>query len=313
MKKIPSFILRTSITFVLLVFLFARTDLASLLAIVRQASPIYLVASFLLFIFLNFLILLRWQALCNGLSLSVPLGRLLISYLSSNFFSLFLPSTLGGDAARTIDISRYAQRPSSAVLATVVLDRVGGFFGLMTVLVLSLFFGRKFLNDPAVFIVSLILSAIILFLTAVAFWGSFFNAIFQYIPFKGLKDYLYGIHQATSSFKGKPRVLGLVWFLSFFIQAGLPLMYYLIALALDSRVSIIYFFIFVPVVTAISVIPVSIGGLGVRDTACVALFAKAAMPKETALAMSLANFGFILILGVIGGLVYVFALSRRRV
>lgn len=313
MKKITSFYLRISITLLLLIFLFSKTDVKGLADIVRHADAGYLGSALFLFLFLNFLIVLRWQTLLRGLSIRVPLSRVFVSYLASQFFNLALPSTIGGDTWRTLDIARYTQTPSSVILATVVLDRVAGFFGLMVVLALALFFGAHVLNDATVLIAALFLLGIVFFLAGIAFSGRFFDAIFKYVPFKKIKEYLYQIHEATSSFRGRPRVLGQALFLAFFVQAGLPLIYYGAACAVGVHASLMTFCVFVPIITAFSVIPVSIGGLGVRDTACVALFAKVGIAAEKAFAISLVNFIFILFLGLCGGLTYVLALSRRRV
>lgn len=305
--------MRIGITSVLLVVLFGKTDLKALFHIVFSAHLGYLLAAFSLYLFLNFLIVLRWQALLKGLAIDLPLPRTLLTYLSSQFFNLVLPSTIGGDALRTLEIARHTQKHSSGVLATVVLDRVGGFFGLMTVLVFALIFGYRFLNDPSIIVTALVLSGLILFLIGIAFSRRFFHSIFRFVPFKKAREYLYLIHEATASYRGRPGVLWTVWLLACAVQGGLPLVYYWAALSIGAQVPLTYFFIFVPVVTAISVIPVSIGGLGVRDTACVVLFAKVGMLAEKAFAVSLVNFIFIFIVGLFGGLAYVLAFSRRRV
>jgi hypothetical protein len=55
--------------------------------------------------------------------------------------------------------------------------------------------------------------------------------------------------------------------------------------------------------------PVSINGLGVRDLFLVQLFTGYGYPAQFALAFSLIDLGFNLLLGIGGGLVYMF---RRR-
>ncbi len=312
MKKISSLILRISITAALLIFLFLKTDFKSVLKSLESANLLYLLGAFAFYVFLNFLIILRWHLLLSGLSIKLPFSRTTVSYLESLFINLIFPSTIGGDTARTIDIARHSKKHSSGVLATVILDRVGGFCGLITVLGVSLFFGYRVLNDPNVLIASLIFLGLILFLGAIAFSGTFFNMVFKRIPFKNLKDYLYQLHQATSSYKKCPQVLLMVWLLSIVIQGGLSLIYYWVALSIGVHLPLVYFFIFVPVVTVISVIPVSVGGLGIRDGACITLFARAGMLQEQAFAVSLSNFVFLFTLGVFGGLVYVIDLYRRR-
>jgi uncharacterized protein (TIRG00374 family) len=137
--------------------------------------------------------------------------------------------------------------------------------------------------------------------------------VFGYLPFENIKSYLRKLHEATRSFKHKKGALLGAWLLSIVVQGGLSVMYYYAACAIGLRVDLIYFFLFVPVITVFSAIPISVGGLGVRDAASVAVFAKVGVAAEKAFAMSLLNFGFLLVLGSIGGFVYVFGLYRRRV
>jgi hypothetical protein len=60
-------------------------------------------------------------------------------------------------------------------------------------------------------------------------------------------------------------------------------------------------------------LPISIGGLGVRENMTVLFFAKAGINQNSAVAMSLLNFLFILVYGAIGGLVYVLTIHHRRI
>ncbi|HQP91882.1 MAG TPA: lysylphosphatidylglycerol synthase transmembrane domain-containing protein, partial [Candidatus Omnitrophota bacterium] len=215
--------------------------------------------------------------------------------------------------ARTIDISLHSKKHSSRVLATVVLDRIGGFCGLMAVLAGALLFGYKLLNDASVIIVSLILFFIIIFIFAVAFSTPFFKLVCCLVPFKKLKDYLTQLHEATASYKNDPKALFKVFLVSLIIQGGLSVVYFWIALSVGIKTGLIYYFIFVPVISVISVIPVSIGGLGLRDAASVAFLAKAGITAEGALALSLSNFAFIFAVGFTGGMVYVIDIYRRRI
>jgi hypothetical protein len=305
--------LKISITLALLIFLFSKTDFKSLSSVFRSADAGDLFIAFSVFLFLYFLGLLRWRLLLNAYQVRVSFGRLSSCYFASQFFNLVLPSTIGGDAVRTMDIASHTNTPSSAVLATVLLDRVAGFFGLMTVLAVSLSLGYRILNDTSILLATAILLAFILFLSGVIFSKRFFNGIFKFLPFMRLKEYLYKMHDVAASFRGKKGVLAGVWILSIFIQAGLPVVYFFMARAIAAPLEPIYFLIFVPVITSISVIPISIAGLGVRDTASVVIFAKAGLAAEKAFALSLMNFGFMFVIGVLGGVVYVLSLHRRRV
>jgi hypothetical protein len=144
------------------------------------------------------------------------------------------------------------------------------------------------------------------------FSGRFFGLLMKMIPWAGVRGYFNKIHAQTKGYAGHRSVLWAAWGISSFAHAGLAFVYYLVARSFGLDYALIYFLIFVPMITAFSSLPVSVGGLGVRDTASVFVFAKIGMAKESAFAMSLVNFGFMLVLGICGGVGYVYLLYRRR-
>ncbi|QAT16612.1 hypothetical protein BU251_02125 [Candidatus Velamenicoccus archaeovorus] len=313
MKKTASYLLRIGITAGLLILLFFRTPLKKIVSIVLQADFYWLLGAFLLFFFLNVLVFLRWFLLLRGRGIHVFPPRLFLSYLVSLFFNLIFPSTIGGDAVRTLDISRHTQRHSSGILASVVLDRVSGFLGLVTVLIFSLAFGYKVFNDASIFLATGILLFLVLVFCGMMFSGRFFGLLAACIPFGGVRGYFEKIHKETKAYKGQRSVLWMSWIISSLTHVGLAFTYYLTARAFGLDYSLIYFLIFVPMITAFSSLPVSIGGLGVRDAASVFVFAKIGIAAEKAFAISLMNFGYTFLLGLLGAAGYVFILYRRRV
>lgn len=312
MKKISSFILRISITGVLLILLFSKINLKVLGGILVHADLVFFGLAFVLFGLLNLLVSERWRLLLTGLGLEAKGERILLSYMASLFINLIFPSTVGGDAVRTMDIAGHTKRPSSAILATVLLDRLSGFFGLITVLILALIFGYRVINDTRILWAGLVLVLVLVFLTGVMFSGRVFGSVVGFLSAGKIKSYLTQIHAAASGYARKKRILFKIWFYSLLIHAGMSGVYYLTARGLGLHVSFVYFLLVVPVLTVFSAMPISVGGLGVRDTASVVIFAKVGVAAEKALALSLANFGFLFILGILGGIAYVLNLSRRR-
>jgi uncharacterized membrane protein YbhN (UPF0104 family) len=74
---------------------------------------------------------------------------------------------------------------------------------------------------------------------------------------------------------------------------------------------LIYFLIFIPMVCVASTFP-SIGGLGVREAGAVYLFARIGIDSGIAASLSLINFLFMVVIGLIGGVFYVTTVSSRR-
>ena len=88
--------------------------------------------------------------------------------------------------------------------------------------------------------------------------------------------------------------------------------FFLVAKALHQDIELIYFLIFVPLICIASSFP-SIGGLGVREAGAVYLFAKAGVESGVAVSISLTSFLFMIIAGLLGGIIYVSTLSAGRV
>jgi len=313
MKKAASAFLRISITLVLLIFLFSKTDTEQLLGYVQGAHKGQLAAAFGLFFFLNILVLLRWQVLMRARSLRVGIFRLFRAYLSGLFFNLVLPSTIGGDAVRTLDIAEHTGETSSTILGTVVMDRVIGFFGLFAVLIVSLVFGFRHFRDPSILIVGVVLLGLTVFMSGVLFSSRVFRFFFGWLPFVKLREYLKSVHVVTSEYGGKRGALLTAFALSVGVHLGLSFVFLLTAAALGERVDVLHALMFVPMVTAFSSLPISIGGLGLRDAATVFVFTKVGMAREPAFAVSLLAFGFMFAIGLLGGVSYVSTLYRRRV
>lgn len=313
MTKKIAFFMRISITLVLLIFLFSRTDMQQLISVVLRSEPHYLLAALFLFFVLNVLVFVRWLILLRGRNVIVHPLRLFLSYLVSLFFNLIFPSTIGGDTVRTLDISKHTGEHSSSILASVILDRASGFFGLVTVLIFSLFFGYKVFNDASILWATGILIVLVGVFMAMMFSTRCFHFCVKWIPFPRIKAYLQKMQAQMKAYQGRRGVLWAAWLLSCAGHVGLSVMYAWVGTALGLNVPFVYFLIFVPMITAFSSLPFSVGGLGIRDAAAVFVFSKVGVARESAFAMSLANFGFMLVIGVLGALSYVLIVYRRRV
>jgi uncharacterized protein (TIRG00374 family) len=70
-------------------------------------------------------------------------------------------------------------------------------------------------------------------------------------------------------------------------HTGAILTVYLLSAALGIQVAAVYFFLFVPLITVCTMLPISLGGIGVQEGAFVYFFSLAGMPLAGALALSL--------------------------
>ena len=79
---------------------------------------------------------------------------------------------------------------------------------------------------------------------------------------------------------------------------------------LDAHIADYWYAVIVPLVTLVTLIPVSIGGAGVREWLYVELFGSLGMRSEVALSLSLSVFATTLVWGFVG--LALFALGRKN-
>ncbi len=314
-KKILTALLRVSVSIILLIFLFKQVDRKSLFEIIKNANPLLLLLAAFIFFLVYVLCLFRWEMLLRALKIHLPLKRVIISAAGGYFFSLFLPSTIGGDLMRSIDLATHTRRPHE-VIATVVLDRVSGYVGLVLVALLAMLVGWRYINDKSVLLSVGIITAILIAVLLVLFNRFIYSKINKLIhsPNAGkIRQLLEDLHDELHYFKHHKKVIVNNLIFSLLVQAMPPLSFYVIALSLGLKINIIYFFIFLPIIGAITLLPISIGGLGLRDASTIYFFTKIGISRDLAFAMSLLNFFFILAFGALGGLIYVLTIHHRRI
>jgi len=314
-KKLLGIILRVGISIALLVFLFGQVDGKALFRIIRGADIWLLLLAFLIFTLVYAVCLFRWEMLLKAVRVYLPVKRIIVSFSGGMFFNVFMPSTIGGDLVRSLDLAAHTKK-GKEVVATVLLDRLSGYAGMVLVAVVAIIFGYRLVQDRAVVLIVLAIVALLALILLLLFNNFFFSKINRFFHAPNgsrLMTAIKNTHQELYYFRQRKRILFLNLAYSIFIQVVAPVSYYLIAVALGIKTDIIYFFIFFPLIGAITLLPISIGGLGLRDATTIYFFAKAGMAKDAAFAISIMVFFYTLLLGALGGIIYVFTLHSRRV
>jgi len=314
-KKFLSVLLRVGVSVIILFFLFRQVDEKVLFEIIKGSNKWFLLLAFVIFSSGYILGILRWEMLLKAIKINLSLKRIVISSAGGVFFSLFLPSTIGGDLVRSVDLAAHTKRPRE-VIATVLLDRLSGYVGLVLLALLSLAVGWKLVPLksvlPAVFIITSILIAGLL----VLFNKFAYNKVNKLLtsPSAGkIRESIKNLHHEIHLFRQQKKVISKNLGVSFLIQLSSPLAFYVIALSLGIKISVIYFFVFLPIIGAITLLPISIGGLGLRDATTIFFFGTVGVSKDLAFAMSLVSFFFILVFAAVGGLIYVLTVHHRRI
>jgi glycosyltransferase 2 family protein len=249
----------------------------------------------------------RWQILARAQGDIIPLGFLMKSYLVGTFFSNFLPSSFGGDIVRIWDGSKYSRSlvKSSAI---VVVERLTGVLVLFIFALLASLLRLDMANEIPVIKLSLIIGALgigagALFLSPIA------DRLIRGIPGRGIlrrlkeKGLLFRETILQYRHHKKPFLMASFW--AFLLQANVVIYFIFIGKGFGLDIRILDYFIFVPIVLLVQIIPVTINGFGLREGSTVEIFKYYAIGPEIAIAFSLIDVGFRMIIGVVGGIVYV--------
>jgi len=315
-KNILNILLRIIISVVLLILLFKlnRIDFKALVNDIKSADRLFLALGFLTLPLTYILGFWRWHMLLEAAGINIPLKKLISSFCGGIFFSIFLPSTIGGDLVRTADIAAHTNK-AKQVVATVFLDRLSGYIGLVLVVLPAILLGGWLINDKIVYFSIAIIVILLLIILLLLFNSFIYERIGRFLSVPGsgrIKEMIKEMHREIHIFRNHKKTIIINLILSFVIQLIYPLGVYFTGLSLGVDINFFYFFIFMPVISAITLLPISLGGLGLREGLYVVYFAKAGVIKQLALAMSLLSFSFIVFSGAIGGVIYVLTVHHRR-
>ena len=317
LKKILLVLLRIGISIILLFFLFKfqHIDKQKVLESIKNADKGLLLLALVIYLFAYILALFRWEMLLKGAKIHLSLKRVIMSFSGGVFFNALLPSSIGGDVVRSIDLGTHTKRPRE-VVATVLLDRLSGYVGLVIIALLSLLFGWKLIHHKSVLLSIAIITGILIAILLVLFNRFLYSKISQLLhsPRSGkIREAIKNLHQEIHIFRHHKKIIANNLILSVLIQVIGPVTFYITALALGIKINIIYFFIYLPIIGAVTLLPISIGGLGLRENITRIFFVQAGVVDNAAVAMAILNTFFIFVYAGIGGLIYVFTIHHRRI
>lgn len=284
-----------------------KTSIKDILAVLKHVDLFWILLSFSLHSLGLLISAIRWQILIQAQGDSVPMIFLAKSYLVGTFFNNFLPTRFGGDVVRIWDGSRYSQTKlkSSAI---VLVERLTGIIVLLGFAFISSLFRLDMTGKIPVIWVSLIIS--FLGLTSIAvFFMPYTTRIIKIIPDKGIlakvKQKILEFRGIVFKYKKKKQQLLKAFFWAFLLQVNVILHYFLIGKALHLNISLLDYFIFIPIVLLILIIPITINGLGLREGSYIEIFKFYGIPANVAFSFSLIDVVFGIILGLVGGIIYV--------
>lgn len=293
-------LLRITIAGLLIYWILSKIDITNLFKTLRGINIYFLILAFLLDLTRNIVGAFRVQILLKN-KVSTKVLTLTRDYLVGIFFNNFLPTTIGGDIYRIQRLNKYGS-PSKLSINIILIERFLGFFSL-AILVLSTTSFFDFLWDLKVTKFAMLISSVILLLSLILIIKFFNNLIIRVLNWINLK-FLSFIKEIVLFFSNY-NTLVKVLILSLVYQLIGISTFYIIGISLGADISITYYLLFIPIVWIITMIPISINGIGVREKIFLTLFPLAGMSEEIAVAIPFLFLVQMLSQGIIGGIIWI--------
>jgi uncharacterized protein (TIRG00374 family) len=289
-----------------------RVALDEVLLLLGEMNWFPFLGALLLFLSGSFVRAYRWGVLVWALDTvgdRVSWWRLVTLYFVGTFFSQFLPTGVGGDAVKMYELSRNDHKAAAAI-SSVLVDRFLGLFVLFALALLALIGGYRLVTPQVriliavVFIGSLAGAALVLQRTWVETWGQRLGLDRLLGRIKILRELYGSLHLYGTAALLKATGASVIWNLILIFG------YYLLAMAVGIDLALWYFFLFVPIISVLLMIP-SVGGLGVREGTTVFLFEQVGIGESHALALALAYLVTLWVNALIGAILYIIRSMRE--
>ncbi|MGC9045575.1 MAG: lysylphosphatidylglycerol synthase transmembrane domain-containing protein [Thermodesulfovibrio sp.] len=284
MKKYIKFFIRFAVTVLLILYLFKKIDITHVLNTLFLINPLIFLSASFLYILSSYISTLRWKIFLPQQHLKI--SELFSLYLIGSFFNNVLPGIIGGDLIKIFMIKEKAGLKKA--LASVFMERYTGLFALL--LIGFAFFCLFYKNLPQH---RLMWSVPLSFLSFIL--ASLFLLLLGKIKF--FKEF----HDYVLSFTRK-QILQAIFY-SFLVQFTIIVSVYVIFLGIDISVSFIEVCIFLPIIILISMLPISVSGIGVREWCFIIFFGKS-FDKAQVVAVSLLWFMSQVFASLVGGVEY---------
>ena len=288
-------LVKAAVSLTLLALIGRQVDLQGMATALAAIPPAALVAALILQLASNCVAAGRWHLIMRRLGMPGSFAFYLQSFFKGALFNQGLPSSIGGDGLRILDVARLAGRREDAVIG-VFIDRFVGLAGLVLLNLVALLVNRTLLPDR----VALPLLALLALLT-VTLAALFFLARIDLFRQGRLLGFLGRLSDRYRQVYATAPAMTL--------QTGLSLLTHLLAMAafavLGNAAGLHYplqvYLALVPPAVLLTILPVSLAGWGIREGAMVGLFLLVGADKSVVLTFSIV-YGLVNLIASLPGL-----------
>lgn len=291
-------ILRLLGTGVFLGIILRSVDLQEILFLLQQVPVWGYILLFIAYLFNQLLNTYRWKILLDVAGVRVSIKSLYVALLYGQSINQILPSSIGGDSTRVAYLWKRYDHQRAESLSSTLLDRMLGLSALILIASINLPFVREF--NPLQKITGVTIFGLIFLLFYGSFMGKLDFIIKGILGFQKIPDFfrspMVRVWHVFQEFRNEKRGVLKAFFISLLTQSIMIFIQYFTFLLIGMDIPLMKLFLVIPIVTLIVALPISIGGIGVREAALVRFLD---ITNDTVLSFSLIRYSYYIFLPVI--------------
>jgi len=273
---------------ILFALILSRADLGEIFQNIKNINPLYLILAMLMTVPTLFNKTLCWNYIKRQQRIKYSLKNSFLMYCSGLYIGLLTPGRLG-EIAKALYLKKDGYSMGKS-LVSVVLDRLSDFVFLLlfifwgSVLFFTVF--QKTILIPVLYMTIVIALFLIFLKIGLIKWV--LNKIFRiFIPLKYQKSWQINFQDFINDLKiYKLKHYLIIFLVTAFSWVFYYLQMYVLAKGVGLNIPFLYLAISVTIAGFITLIPISISGVGTRDAALIILFSPFLIAKEQIIAFS---------------------------
>lgn len=303
------YVLRLVISVGLLSWMFIQSNPADMFQTWKELDWARLLPSVILIhLFCTAIRTLRLAVILSNLGISISLLWLWLSHLRSNFVTILLPGNLAGDIYRAIALARSSQQGLPSISA-IAIERISGVAAMSVLALAGLAYGAyriplpyfsNFINsNSAIWLLSFVGACALAIV-----WLTRSPRALQHVWFQKLASPVQQVSGYFAYSLLNAYELGKLLSISLLFQLGIVGWYFAIARAMGIEVSLPLLIVIIPLVELLLLLPISIGGIGVREAAFSVLLVPLGLAQEEAISFALLSFTLLTFTRILSGLAF---------
>lgn len=308
LKIISKPAVKLAVSLLIILVLLYNLPLADLWDTIQKVPLLTWIGVLAGFIFGHLIGTFKWRLLINFGKKKLPVLEAIRYYFVGLFANLFLPSLAGGDVIRASMAMRYNKEKGITIFGS-FLDRFIDTCSLAFIIIIAAVLTPKFFQPRDQQILYSILILII------AFTGIGLLLFFVPLPqskFQKVTGIINKIRQIINHIIKNPTKPFIAFVLSLCIQIGFILLNAYLAKICGIDIPLIAWFLVWPLAKLSALLPISMGGIGVREVALAALLSRLLVPMADSVALGFLWESVLISGGILGGIIYLILTNFSR-